>query len=125
MAFSAEPVVVAPSGQVILQVELANVGGAPLRGATVMLGEPSELSFVSIRVSLGEADVRVSRLIWSPGSVEAGAGGMMEVVAVVAGDVLPDGTIPLSAEFSAPGLQSQVQEIALALPWALLPDTGG
>lgn len=124
MAFSAEPMVVAPREQVVVRVELANVGGVPLRGASLTLGEPSDLHLVSVRVSRGEADVRVADIVWSPGTVEGGDGGLMEVVGVVADDVLPDGAIPLRAELSAPGLQSQVGEIALLLPWAPLPEAG-
>ena len=125
MAFGAEPTVIAPNSRVVLRLELANVGGAPLLDARVTLDEPLEVPYTTIRVSLGEVDVETSRVIWSPGPLAAGAGGTIEIVGLVADDVLPDGTIPLRAEMSAPGVQSQVQEIALTLPRALLPDAGG
>ena len=97
MALSAEPGIVAPGNRVILRLELVNLGGAPLQGASLTLGQPADFSFASVRVSLGNVGMTASEIVWSPGQVEAGSGGLMELVGVVADDVLPDGAIPLRA----------------------------
>ena len=121
MWLGVEPTIVGPGSEVALRLELENVGGAPLEGAILVLAEPALLRFVNVRASLGEVQAGASPPNWEAGTIQAGAGGVLEISAVVASDALPDNTIPLSATLTWADGQETSNEIVLVLPWALLP----
>ena len=124
LALTADPLVVGPRSEVALRLGVRNTGKGSLEGVTVTLTEPSALRFNSVRVYGGDLRWEESQLNWDPGSLPAGAEGILEIAAVVGDDVLPDSAIPLVATLSWPGGEDVSQELVLRLPWALLPETG-
>lgn len=124
MWLSAAPTIVGPGVRVTLELELESVGAGSLSGASLLLAEPAALHFAQVRITQGQVNADASGVTWEPGVLESGSGAFLYVDATVADDVLPEGAIPLQALLSWPAGQLASNPIALALPWAPLPETG-
>ena len=124
LGLSAEPLLLGPGSQVILRLRLENIGTASLAGARLVLPRPPVLHFTTVRLSTGQVSFGPPGLTWEPGPLESGAGQWLEITALLAEDVLPDGLIPLQATLTWPEGHLVSNALALTLPWALLPEAG-
>jgi hypothetical protein len=121
---SADPLIVGPGSRVSVRVELKNVDATALDAVTLELPAPVGLRFVDARVASGQADISEAKLTWQLGRLEPGTDALIEVTARVAADVLPDGALLLRPRLSWSEGELLGDEMALVLPWALLPATG-
>jgi len=125
LGLSLEPGVAGPDSTVVLTVELANVGGAPLTNARVVLPGATVLAFLNARASSGRLELAGAQLVWLPEAMEPRATQTLLVNMRVSRDAPPDSRSLLSASVTWPGGELASNEAELVLPWALLPEAGG
>ena len=118
------PRTVAPGMDVTLQVNVANLGTAPLNGGVVILELPDILRDLRLAPSTGITAWQGAQLVWNLAELAPGAEAALTLQAAVSADALPDGAIAVRASLAAPASYAMTQEMALDLPWAPLPAAG-
>ena len=121
----ATPDVIGPGSQVMLRVELVNVGDAPLAEAALTLSQ-TPLVLRELRWEPAGDDVRLEadKLVWRPRSLEAQQRAVLLISGVVPGSARPGGQVVVRAELAWPEGAPASGEVSLSLPRALLPETG-
>jgi hypothetical protein len=124
LALQANPTVLSPEQTSVISVALSNSGNGPLSEAMVTLTQPGLLRLTRSRMSNGTLELGPSQLVWRPGSVAPGETATLELDMVLSAEALPDRQLLVSGTLVWPGGEDLVADMALNLPWALLPATG-
>lgn len=115
----------APGHSLRLELTLHNNGGAPLRQAAVTLPWPATIALTNMKAEEGEATLEGEALVWRPGELGVGATRRLYVMATGADDLLPGARLTLEAAVTWDGEVRRSNQVPLAAPRALLPNTGG